>query len=102
MGLGKFDTTINLYSNCIKDTDEVFDDGHIPKVNKQRVNRRLYIILEYPKCQLIVHGLKELAQNGGMSVVAQLLTAAEHAMIDGRCPCLRRDIRFEEITGDGT
>ena len=37
------------YQHTVEDTREVLNDGHVPKVDKERIDRGLNVVLEYTK-----------------------------------------------------
>ena len=87
-----------ITTHTLKDTDEVLDDSHIPEIPKHILQQGRGILTQNAERQVVVDRLKQLAQNGGLSVVVQSLAAVDEAEQDVGWPHLLRN-RVVEVAG---
>ena len=81
----------------IQDTDEIFDDGHVPQVREHAGHCLAHILPQDAERVLVIHGLQQLAQHHGVSVVAEPAAASDEAMEGDPRPHSRRDVPVEVV-----
>ena len=82
----------------MEDTDEIFDDCHVPEIREHAIHSQVNIFPQDAEGKVIVHGLKELTENDCLGVKGELATTVNQSTNDDLRPHPFWNVLVEIVT----